>query len=94
MQFYGMVGAEGRIYASVDQPQLVQIMGCRLVGAKPFSEPIMEHCSLDLQISVKFYHALENVVCQMAYTLFRSQYVNLLRNSDICTSGWHGAYFG
>ena len=52
MQFYGMVGAEGRIYASVDQPQLVQIMSCRWVGAKPFSEPIMEHCSLDLQISV------------------------------------------
>ena len=36
---------------------LVQIMACRLVGAEPLSEPMLEYCQLDLyeQTSVKFY---------------------------------------
>ena len=35
---------------------LVQIMTCRLVGAKPLSEPMLEWCYLDLEkpTSVKF----------------------------------------
>ena len=28
-------------------PSLVQIMACRLFGAKPFSEPMMYYCQLD-----------------------------------------------
>ena len=35
------------IYASVNWSSLVQIMACRLVGAKPLSEPILEYCWLD-----------------------------------------------
>ena len=31
-------------YASANYPSLVQIMACRLVGAKPLSEPLMEYC--------------------------------------------------
>ena len=38
------VEAEWRIYASVNFPPLVQIMACRLVGAKPLSEPMLEYC--------------------------------------------------
>ena len=37
-----LIEAEWRIYASVNIPSLVQIMACRLVGAKPLSEPRME----------------------------------------------------
>ena len=46
---------EWRIYASVNYPSLVQIMACRLVGVKPFSEPILEYhanvrtCWIDMQ---------------------------------------------
>ena len=32
------------IYALVNYPSLVQIMACRLIGAKPFSEPMLEYC--------------------------------------------------
>ena len=47
--------AEWRIYASVNIPSLVQIMACRLVGAKPLSKPMLEYCWFDPweQTSVK-----------------------------------------
>ena len=41
---FQLIEAEWRIYASVNQPSLVQIMACRLDGAKPLSEPMMEYC--------------------------------------------------
>ena len=43
---YYFTEAEWRVYASENLPSLVQIMACRLVGAKPLSEPILEYCSL------------------------------------------------
>ena len=39
-----LIEAEWRIYASVNQPSLVQIMACRLVGVKPLSEPMLGYC--------------------------------------------------
>ena len=42
-----LIEGERRIYGSVISPSLVQIMACRLVGAKPFSETMMEYCHLD-----------------------------------------------
>ena len=39
-----LIEAKWRIYASVQIPTLVQIMACRLVGAKPLSEPMLEYC--------------------------------------------------
>ena len=38
-------------------PTLVQIMVCRLIGAKPSYEPMLPYCQLDPEeyISVKFY---------------------------------------
>ena len=39
-----IIEAEWRIYASVNFSFLVQIMACRLVGAKPLSTPRMEYC--------------------------------------------------
>ena len=38
-------------------PTMVQIMACRLIGAKPSSEPMLPYCRLDTQesISVTFY---------------------------------------
>ena len=39
-----IIEAEWRIYASINYPSLVQIMACRLIGAKPLSEPMLEYC--------------------------------------------------
>ena len=44
VNFYQLIEAEWRIYASVNLPSLVQIMACRLVGAKPLSELMLEYC--------------------------------------------------
>ena len=57
-------------------PSLIQVMACRLFGAKPLSEPMLANCQLDSceQISVKFkskfYHfhsknVFENVFCKI-----------------------------
>ena len=48
--------AEWRIYASINYPSLVQIMACRLEGAKTLFAPMLECCLLDTweQTSVKF----------------------------------------
>ena len=62
-------------------------MAYRLDGAKPLYEPMYEYCLLNPreQTSVKFNrnsnifiqeNALENVVCEMASILSRSQRVN------------------
>ena len=53
---FSLVEAEWRIYASVKWPSLFQIMACRLVDAKPLSDPMLEYCWLDHQeqTSVKF----------------------------------------
>ena len=42
--FNPLIEAEGRIYASVNWPSSVQTMACRLDGARPLSEPMMEYC--------------------------------------------------
>ena len=39
-----LIEAELRIYASVSWSSLFQIMACRLVGAKPLCESILEYC--------------------------------------------------
>ena len=40
---YSLIETEWCIYASVIWPPLVQIMACRLAGAKPLSEPVLEY---------------------------------------------------
>ena len=68
------------------QHTLVQIMACRLFGAKPLSRPMLPYCQLDPKehISVIFYvkfkvfiqgNALKNVVCEMVAIFSRSQCV-------------------
>ena len=42
-----LIEAEWRIYVSVNKTSLVQIMTCRLVGAKPLSQPKLVYCQLD-----------------------------------------------
>ena len=42
-----LIEAEWRIYASVKWSSLFQLMACRLVGAKPLSDPMLEYCWLD-----------------------------------------------
>ena len=44
-----LMEAEWRIYSSINLPSLVQIMACRLVGAKPLSETMLAHCSFELR---------------------------------------------
>ena len=39
-----LIEANCRLYASVSQQLLVQIVACRLVGAKPLTEPMLECC--------------------------------------------------
>ena len=41
------IEAEWRMYASVIKSSLVQIMACRLVGAKPLSEFMPDYSQLD-----------------------------------------------
>ena len=62
-------------------------MACCLVGAEPFSEPMLEYCSFGPQEQTlnkhlsqfTFFHenAFENVVCEMAAILARPQCVNI-----------------
>ena len=66
---------------------LVQIMACRLFGAKPLSKPIPGYCQLDLyeQTSVKFYknskvsihkNTFEYIVCKIAAILSQGRWAN------------------
>ena len=50
-----LIETEWRIYASVNESPLFQIMACRLTGAKLLSDTMMEYCYLDTweEISVK-----------------------------------------
>ena len=57
---------------------LVQIMACRLNGAKPLFEPVLTYCLLDpkehISMKLKYFiqkHALQHVVCEMAAILSR-----------------------
>ena len=42
-----LIEAGRRIYASVNYPSLIQIIACRLGGAKPLSKSMLEYCWLD-----------------------------------------------
>ena len=70
-------------------PTLLQIMACRLCGAKPFSETMLPYCQLDPKehISVKLYlkfksfhsrNLFENVLSEMAAILSRAQCVKAI----------------
>ena len=72
-------------------------MACRLVGAKPLSEPMMEYWTLrnKLQWNLKQNshifsqeNAFENIVCKMAAILSRPQCDNSHRSSST-SSKWH-----
>ena len=66
----------------------VQVLACRLVGAKPISKHILSNCQLDLRNKLSsnfnqleilqnifwFKIEFENAYCKMASVLFRSQY--------------------
>ena len=82
-----------RIYTSVNPREwigsaLVQIIACRLFGAKPLSEPVLVHCQLDPweQTSVNFFcqniklfihkNAPYDIVCEMAAILSRGDELN------------------
>ena len=41
---FELIEADWRIYAWVIKPPLVQLIACRLVGAKPSPEPMLEYC--------------------------------------------------
>ena len=72
------------------RPSLVEIMACRLVGAKPLSEPMLEYCKYSnltnkLQSNLKRNsyifiqeNSFENVVWKMAAILSQPQCVNQL----------------
>ena len=66
---------------------LVQMMACRLFGAKPSSKPMLGYCRFDLRNKLEwnvnqntklFIHknASENIVCKMAAILSRGRWVN------------------
>ena len=84
---------------SVNLPSLVLIMACRLVGAKPLSEPMLEYCyfsnwNLSNKLQWNFNQnsnifiqesALKNVVCEMASNLSRPQCVKTFSMSKTVT---------
>ena len=83
-------------YTSANWPALVRIMACRLVGAMPLSEPMLEYCYWLKQISMKFeskfihFHSRKcssNVVCEMAAILSPPQCV-LAPVEVLCHSTW------
>ena len=68
---------------------LVQVMACRLVGAKPLPEPLPTYCQLDPweHTSVKFeskhFHSrnvFENVLCEMAARQYHRDITNGVSN--------------
>ena len=81
---------------------LLQIMVCRLFGAKPLSEPMLEYCQFDpwQQASMKFQqkfntfihvNAYENIVCEMAAILSRGMsYWRSMTNICVDELGYHG----
>ena len=42
-----LIEAGWRMYASVNEPSLVQIVACNLVGTKPLSEPMLQPVNLN-----------------------------------------------
>ena len=69
---------------------LVQVMACRLFGAKPLPESMLPYCQLDLKnklhwnSNTKLFiqeNSSENVVCEMAAILFREGFVNAPRSA-------------
>ena len=81
-----LIEAEWCIYASENQPSLVQMMDTRLAGAKPLYEPMLEYCYLSLRdklqwtlnrISYIFIqeNAFEKVVFEVAAILSQPQCV-------------------
>ena len=75
----------GRVtHICISKLTLVQIMACRLAGAKPLSEPMLEYCYSNLRNTLQWNckriqeNAFENVVCEMASILSRPQCVKLL----------------
>ena len=68
---------------------LIEVMACRLFGAKPLSRPILDNCQWDPKehISIKSYlkikrvhrKAFENVLCRLSAILSWLQCLNTLR---------------
>ena len=54
-------------------PSLVQIMACRLFGAKPLPKPILPFYQLDPKehISVEFYPKFKDMTCKMSSAKWR-----------------------
>ena len=91
-----------RIYASVNRVDLVQIMACRLFGAKPISKPILGYCQLatwdensgKFQSKYNFFipdNAYENIICEMVSILSTERWVTRARwLKQSCFTGWKG----
>ena len=84
------ITAEWRIYASVNELSLVQILACRLVRAKPLSQPMQEYFQMETQEQVPWIlieiHAFSFTKMhmklsseKMAFLLSLHRYVNLPR---------------
>ena len=43
-RFFNSLRPSDAYMSQLTRPSLVQIMACRLVGAKPLSEPMLEYC--------------------------------------------------
>ena len=65
------------------RPSLVQIMACRLLGAKPLSGTMLDYCELDFrtyfsEILIKIQNfSLNNVHLKMSSAKFRPSYLGL-----------------
>ena len=94
--FVNLLGPSDAYMLQSAWPSLVQIMACRLFGAKLLSEPMPDYCHLSprQQISLKFEQNtafflfnkmhFKNFVCKMGVFLHRPQCVNVTDAGRIC----------
>ena len=74
--------SDTHIYISVNYPSLVQIMACRLAGAKPLSEQMLVYCQLD-------YREQTSMASQLKFTYFhiKNAFENVGRKSILSRGG-------
>ena len=99
-----LIEAEWRIYASIDKPSLVQMMPCRMFGAKPLSELMLTYSQLNHQeyISVTFHWRFKYLCSSVCMWKCRLQYgyhfiwaltcwfsITCLRLCGVFDNRWH-----
>ena len=70
-----------------NKPSLVQIMACRLFGAKPLSEPVLTCCQLEPKefYLVKFWSKIKHFHSRQCVSISRLQNVRHIFSASMCS---------